>query len=86
MSNTNTVADLDVRIHGLSNQPFWFLSEHNAYYVYLDRSHLHPNNSRMVHSVLAFQDLITITISDFSRRVPPRRSRVTFTLGWAATN
>ena len=43
MSTKNTVPDLDVRIQGLSNRPFWLLSEHIGYYVYLDSAQLNSN-------------------------------------------
>ena len=44
MSNTNNTADFDVRIQGQSNRPFWLLSEHYAYNVYLDGSQLQSSD------------------------------------------
>ena len=43
MSNTNTVADLDVRIQGLSNLPFSGMCKHNGY-AYLEGSQLQSND------------------------------------------
>jgi len=66
MSNTNTVADLDVWIQGPSNRPFWLLSELDGYIVYL----------------MALNSNLTtkLTCRDEAQRnsgrvVPPERSR-----------